>query len=508
MDQWAPRLDLFHPEYPAFQCGGLTQYNRGAHHLDPAALGGEVADWFNAKVSIARAGVAAYPAWEPAEAARKLLWLLSYDTAGIKRAAPGDPLAQRGKTYGARPGPAGIVTHLHVEGHTLKDVLLLALPPHRTAGDAPVWEQPPPTAVRTREPRGRLDWLTWPTRRVRLRPPAEDGAGVDRFALHDGDRIPGDAWALAHAYDPMTAWSTPASGRGRSPLRFTDESLGVPKPWTAALLLEPTATPRPQSSAVLQHAVEAAARGVIPPDTRLRAVFSGIEWGTQRAVISNDSVAVIELGTAGQLTDPDQRGVMAARARYAEAVQSNLRRATREISGRPVDMVRKRMTLTNLDYAWERTTAPDCTREASAREAATKEWRDTLREAAETLIYQFPMDPRLQAKLSQTCMNAAPPAEESSQGAARRAEPRRPRRTPPATRGPGRPAGGTYEAFGGRYTLSQISNLEQCVVSYNTLRNRLTDPEHSDRRWTPQEVEEAATRPAARGRRRTTGSDQ
>ncbi|QRV32548.1 hypothetical protein I6J39_35000 (plasmid) [Streptomyces californicus] len=37
--------------------------------------------------------------------------------------------------------------------------------------------------------------------------------------------------------------------------------------------------------------------------------------------------------------------------------------------------------------------APDCTREASAREAATKEWRDTLREAAETLIYQFPMDP-------------------------------------------------------------------------------------------------------------------
>ncbi|QRV32547.1 hypothetical protein I6J39_34995 (plasmid) [Streptomyces californicus] len=105
-------------------------------------------------------------------------------------------------------------------------------------------------------------------------------------------------------------------------------------------------------------------------------------------------------------------------------------------------------------------------------------------------------------------MNAAPPAEESSQGAARRAEPRRP--PPDTARHPWtrRPAGGTYEAFGGRYTLSQISNLEQCVVSYNTLRNRLTDPEHSDRRWTPQEVEEAATRPAARGRRRTTGSDQ
>ncbi|MBD2829908.1 hypothetical protein ID875_21330 [Streptomyces globisporus] len=41
----------------------------------------------------------------------------------------------------------------------------------------------------------------------------------------------------------MTAWSTPASGRGRSPMLFTDENLGQPKPWTAALLLEPTATP-------------------------------------------------------------------------------------------------------------------------------------------------------------------------------------------------------------------------------------------------------------------------
>ncbi len=81
-------------------------------------------------------------------------------------------------------------------------MLLLALPPQPAAGDAPVWEQPPPpTAVRTREPRGRQDWLTWPTRRVRLCPPAEDGAGVDRFALHDGDRIAGDNWALAHAYD-------------------------------------------------------------------------------------------------------------------------------------------------------------------------------------------------------------------------------------------------------------------------------------------------------------------
>jgi len=39
---------------------------------------------------------------------------------------------------------------------------------------------------------------------------------------------------------------------------------------------------------------------------------------------------------------------MATRVGYAEVVQGNLRRAAQEISGRPADPVRQRMTLTNL----------------------------------------------------------------------------------------------------------------------------------------------------------------
>ncbi|MEI7030694.1 hypothetical protein [Streptomyces pratensis] len=83
-----------------------------------------------------------------------------------------------------------------------------------------------------------------------------------------------------------------------------------------------------------------------------------------------------------------------------------------------------------------------------------------------------------------------------------------PRRTPPATRGPGRPAAATYEVFGGRYTLSQISRMSECAVTYTTLRNRLTAPDNPDRQGTPQEVEAAATLPPARGRRRTTERGQ
>ncbi|MEU0001874.1 type I-E CRISPR-associated protein Cse1/CasA [Streptomyces microflavus] len=523
MDRWAHRLDLFDATHPAFQCAGLTAYNRGAHSLDPASLGGASGAWFSGRLRAARDGVQDYPAWDPAVAAVNLLWLLSYDTAGIKGAAPGDPQGKGNRVYGARPGPAGCVTHLHIEAHTLKDLLLLALPPQpRAPGDAPVWEQEkPPTSVRTRAPLGRLDWLTWSTRRVRLCPPAEDGGGVDRFALHDGDRIQGQVLDLAQAYDPMTAWSTPAHGRGRVPMRFTDEDLGQLKPWAAALILDPLAD-RPQTSAAVRHAVGAAERGVISPDTRLRAVFAAIEWGTQRSVIDNDPVAPVHLGTAGQLADPVQRGVMATRARYAEVVQGNLRRAAQELSGRPADLVRQRMTLTNLALAWDETTGESETCDQAGREAAGRAWDTALHTAVDRAIDAFPLDRNRRTQLRETFMTAGAAAPRRTRSAGREepeaapaspaskdtAKAQAPRRTPPSSRGPGRPAAASYEVFGGRYTLSELSKRPECLVSYPTLRSRLTDPDNPDRQWTAQEVEEAATRPGTRGRRRTAGSEQ
>ncbi|WP_406137292.1 type I-E CRISPR-associated protein Cse1/CasA [Streptomyces anulatus] len=310
-------------------------------------------------------------------------------------------------------------------------------------GDAPVWEQEqPPTAMRTRAPRGRLDWLTWSTRRVRLCPPAEEGGGVDRFALHDGDRFQGQVLDLAQAYDPMTAWSTPANGRGRTPMRFTDDDLGLLKPWAAALILEPTAD-RPHTSTAPRHAVEAAERGVISPDTRLRAVFAAIDWGTQRSVINNDHAAPADLGTAGQLADPGQRSAMATRARYAEVVQGNLRRAAQELGGRPADLVRKRMTLTNLDLDWDGTTGEDETRDGAGRESANRAWDTALHEAVDRAIESFPLDRDRRAKLRATFMTAgaAAPPGTGPYGRTRRRPPRRPRPRRTERRARRRPAG-------------------------------------------------------------------
>ncbi|MGW5987115.1 hypothetical protein ACWFRT_03600 [Streptomyces anulatus] len=137
-------------------------------------------------------------------------------------------------------------------------------------------------------------------------------------------------------------------------------------------------TDRPHTNTALRHAVEAAERAVIRPDTRLRAVFAAIEWGTQRSVIDNDPVAPVDLDTASQLADPGQRSVMATRARYAEVVQGNLRRAAQELSGRPADLVRTRMTLTNLDLDWDETTGEDETRDGAGREVANRAWDAAL----------------------------------------------------------------------------------------------------------------------------------
>ncbi len=213
-------------------------------------------------------------------------------------------------------------------------------------------------------------------------------------------------------------------------------------------------------------------------------------------MINNDHVAPADLGTAGQLADPGQRSTMATRARYAEVVRGNLRRAAQELSGRPADLVRKRMTLTKLDLGWDESTGEDETRDGAGRESANRGWDTALHEAVDRVIESFPLDRDRRAKLRATFMTAgaaaatryravredpkaAPsPAPAQKDGAPSAASPRR---TPPPTRGPGRPAAAAYAVFGGRYTLSHISRMSECAVTCTTLRNRLTDPDNPDR---------------------------
>ncbi|MFB7375835.1 type I-E CRISPR-associated protein Cse1/CasA [Kitasatospora purpeofusca] len=312
LDRWAHRFDLF-GEQPFGQCVGLTEANRSTHHLKPSRWGGQGREFFDHSL----AGEAR--AFDPAEAALALLKLQAVHPGGIQGAHPSDPEGRGGRRYGSKPGHLSVVTNLAVNapGATLKDMLLLNLPPRpRTAADRPVWEGPVPgTAGTQREPEGRLDLWTWSTRRVRLFT-GNDGQ-VTGLALYDGDRM-ADPRAAAHAHDPLTA----RTAKG-SPLPVADAA-GFTIPWSVGLLLDP-AGEAAATSAVVEHVLRAAERGVLDPGLRLAAELLQVVHSNQhRASIAGMHEVTSSLGSAGNLADGGGRAALGAAARLAHDVQRAL----------------------------------------------------------------------------------------------------------------------------------------------------------------------------------------
>lgn len=310
--RWRHRFDLLGPA-PFAQCAELTEANRTTHALVPGSWSGHGGTWFNYSL---RAAPQPTP---PADAAIRLLTLQALHPGGIQSAHPTDPHARSGKIYGGKPGPLSLITHLHLSarGATLKDELLLNLPPQpRADGDAPVWERPAPVPhLLHRDPAGRLDLLTWPTRRIRLLAGAD--GHIHGIALHDGDRTP-DPRVAARDLDPMTATTA------RRTQLALDDRAGHTIPWAPALLL-PRDGSAECASPLLQHALAAAERCTLPADLVLTANAMRIEHTTLHhaaiaANIHTDSV----LGRAGVLVTPTGRAAIAAAAHLPLDVHRSL----------------------------------------------------------------------------------------------------------------------------------------------------------------------------------------
>jgi CRISPR system Cascade subunit CasA len=121
----------------------------------------------------------------PALAARRLLAYLAFHPAGLS--GGGQP------NYTDSPWSRGAI--FVVEGHNLFETLALNLLPPQyrlpAAGDdRPAWEQEDPFRQRA-SPGGHLDYLTWPSRRMRLIPELSyDGrVVVSRFYVSPGLRL-------------------------------------------------------------------------------------------------------------------------------------------------------------------------------------------------------------------------------------------------------------------------------------------------------------------------------
>lgn len=308
------RMDLLSPLHPFLQVADL---HTAKNEMSPLIK--LVADFPDGHAFFTNRSPRDLAAMSFAEAARWLVHCQAYDPSGIKSGAVGDPRVKGGKGYPIGTGWAGRVGVVIVEGGTLRETLLLNLPLHNREGapwgddDPAVWELPPLGPAEEvsggRPPRGPVDLLTWPSRRLRL---SHNGERVTGVLVCNGDRLPSHTGSI----EPMTAWR-------RSPTQ--EKAVKSPTPvymplahradrslWRGlAALLPQEAAPSPADGAsrlpplTLVWLRRLADMGLGPqPDQPLRTRAVGLTYGSNDSVVSelvDDAVVVhaVLLGESG-----------------------------------------------------------------------------------------------------------------------------------------------------------------------------------------------------------------
>lgn len=206
LTDYSERFDLFHPSSPFLQVARLRSAKDEVKPLE--ALVADVPS--NEKHFTTRAG-SGLARMTFGEAARWLVHVHAFDSAGIRTGTVGDPRVKGGKSYPIGTGWAGRLGGLVVAGQTLRETLLLNLVLARDDGghepwpdeDLPVWERDPLGPAEERPggaPAGPADLFTWPSRRVHL---VHDGVAVTGVVLSNGDPLRPQN---RHTVEPMTAW--------------------------------------------------------------------------------------------------------------------------------------------------------------------------------------------------------------------------------------------------------------------------------------------------------------
>ncbi|MFF0481980.1 type I-E CRISPR-associated protein Cse1/CasA [Streptomyces sp. NPDC004435] len=328
-EQWQDRFDVFHPEYPFLQCAAVTRPTQSVGVLNISRYG-RGGGFFDGRLA---RGVDEHPPMTPVHAFLAALVMLGYDVAGMKTPHPDDP---RGKA-GNRVGMLAQVTHAHftISG-TVKDMLLLSLPPApRTPGDTPAWERPSPGPAHAARPiTGRLDLLTWPSRRVRLFP-GPDGA-VRKVGFYPGDRSVQRTWDEIAEIDPMTAWIRQQKpGRSMKPGKLFPVSVvashGSERVGAAAKLLTNFG-----HCAALDHVLAACERGVLLPEQVVTATLAHVtHTDPKKSLLQGVHVQHAPLGVAGELARVEERAVLDKMASGVARVRSELAELHARVTGRP-----------------------------------------------------------------------------------------------------------------------------------------------------------------------------
>ncbi|QCB26656.1 type I-E CRISPR-associated protein Cse1/CasA [Streptomyces sp. SS52] len=296
--RYGDRFRLFDAKRPFAQVAGLQALNgetKTAAQLVPSVASGNNVPLFSALSEADELLLT------PGDAALWLLHAQCWDTASIKTGAVGDPQANKGKTTGNPTGPLGQFGVIVPTGRTLYETLLLNTPIRPDGlepGDRPQWawderpaglgcKSPAGAAWSERPATGLLDLLTFQARRIRLITcETEQGRRVHRVIVSAGDRL-----AQTPEVEPHTAWqhtAKPKKGqshrrpRRHAPGRAAWQGLG-----TLLSMTLPVQSDGPYTSLLLRQIGDLQVTRVLAGDYPLGVETSGLEYGTQSAVVEN-----------------------------------------------------------------------------------------------------------------------------------------------------------------------------------------------------------------------------
>lgn len=291
LDRHHDRFDLFHPERPFAQVGGLVTAKgemKPSSLLIPSISSGNNVPLFSARTETEP------PALTPAQAALWLLHIQCWDTAAIKTGAVGDAEAKSGKTTGNPTGPLGQFEVVTPVGRTLFETLMLNTPVLEDGlprEDTPQWrgERHGPSWAE-RPPRGLLDLFTWQARRVRLIPTeGMHGPVVREVIVCAGDRLVADS-----DLEPHATWIRESKPRAGQPARRPRRPRAGRNAWQgldALLALDPPPDGTTEASGLTKQVGRL--QGVLGEDYPLRVLTTGVLYGNQSAVV--DHVVTDEL---------------------------------------------------------------------------------------------------------------------------------------------------------------------------------------------------------------------
>jgi CRISPR system Cascade subunit CasA len=296
--RYGDRFRLFDADRPFAQVAGLKSLNgetKTAAQLVPSVASGNNVPLFSALSEADELLLT------PGDAVLWLLHVHCWDTASIKTGAVGDPQAKNGKTTGNPTGPLGQFGVVVPTGETLYETLLLntpILPDGLEPGDRPQWawderpaglgcKSPAEAAWSERPATGLLDLLTFQARRIRLIAcETEQGPRVHRAIVSAGDRL-----ASTPEFEPHTAWqhtAKPKKGQPhRRPRRHTSGRAAWQGLGTLLAMTLPVQSDGPYTSLLLRQIGDLQGGGVLSGQYRLGVETSGLEYGTQSAVVEN-----------------------------------------------------------------------------------------------------------------------------------------------------------------------------------------------------------------------------